>query len=174
MRISTVTLILTILLLAIPVYAEDTSTETTSGCPYLKAMAAAGEKPDADAAKRCPVAGKTADGKGCGGKMSAGCCSAAKSGEAVTDGSTKASAGCCAGKSAVKCPVTGQTAEMKSSMQEKCPVMNRAIDKKLYVDHDGKRIYVCCPGCIEKVKADPGKYIKQIESEGIELEKVET
>ena len=174
MKFSITLLILTILMLGAPGFAQETTTETTSGCPYLKAMAAAGEKPDPEAAKRCPVAGKSDDAKGCCAKMAAGCCSAVKSGEAVTDGSAKATTGCCAGKSPAKCPVTGKVAEAKSSVQEKCPVMNRAIDKKFYVDHDGKRIYVCCPGCIDKVKSDPGKYIKQLESEGIELEKVET
>ena len=55
--------------------------------------------------------------------------------------------------------------------QTVCPVMGGKIDKELYVDADGKRIYVCCKGCIEKVKADPQKYIKQLESQGVTLEK---
>ena len=45
------------------------------------------------------------------------------------------------------------------------------INPKMYVDVQGKRIYVCCPGCITKIKADPGKYIKQMVDEGITLEK---
>ena len=55
--------------------------------------------------------------------------------------------------------------------QTVCPVMGGKIDKNLYVDADGKRIYVCCRGCIEKVKADPKKYITQLEEQGITLEK---
>ncbi|MFZ2658691.1 MAG: hypothetical protein WAX69_27410, partial [Victivallales bacterium] len=40
----------------------------------------------------------------------------------------------------------------------------------LFVDAKGKRIYVCCGGCIGKVKADPEKYIKEMEAKGIVLE----
>jgi hypothetical protein len=47
-----------------------------------------------------------------------------------------------------------------------CPVMGNAVNRELYVDHDGKRIYVCCEACIEKVKADPDKYLKKLEKLG--------
>ena len=56
--------------------------------------------------------------------------------------------------------------------QTVCPVAGGKIDKNLYVDADGKRIYVCCENCLEKVKADPQKYIKRLENEGITLEKI--
>ncbi|MDA3924427.1 MAG: hypothetical protein PF904_07000 [Kiritimatiellae bacterium] len=50
--------------------------------------------------------------------------------------------------------------------QKTCPVMGGKIDKSLYVDADGKRVYVCCAGCIAKVKADPDKYIKVLADKG--------
>jgi hypothetical protein len=52
------------------------------------------------------------------------------------------------------------------TQQTTCPVMGGAINKKLYVDYKGKRIYVCCPGCIGELKADPEKYIKKLEDMG--------
>jgi YHS domain-containing protein len=55
--------------------------------------------------------------------------------------------------------------------QTTCPVMGGKINKAQYADVKGKRIYVCCPGCIGKIKADPDKYIKQMEAEGIVLDK---
>lgn len=55
--------------------------------------------------------------------------------------------------------------------QTKCPVMDGKINKAEYADVNGKRIYVCCAGCIAKIKADPEKYIKQLEAEGITLDK---
>jgi len=55
--------------------------------------------------------------------------------------------------------------------QTKCPVMGGKINKAEYADVNGKRIYVCCAGCIAKIKADPEKYIKQLEAEGITLDK---
>ncbi len=56
--------------------------------------------------------------------------------------------------------------ENVAKLQTKCPVMGGKINKDLYVDHEGKRIYVCCKGCISKVKADPEKYIKKIKMAG--------
>ena len=55
--------------------------------------------------------------------------------------------------------------------QTTCPVMGGAVNTNLYVDAEGYRIYVCCPDCIGKVKADPGKYIKKMQAEGVELQK---
>jgi len=56
--------------------------------------------------------------------------------------------------------------------QTTCPVMGGKINKKLYVDYKGKRIYVCCGGCISTVKADPEKYIKKLEKEGVTVMRV--
>ena len=62
-------------------------------------------------------------------------------------------------------------AEAEPGKQTHCPVMNgNKIDPQLYVDVEGKRIYVCCAGCIAPIKADPAKYIGQMEAEGIVLE----
>lgn len=58
------------------------------------------------------------------------------------------------------------------NVQKLCPVMNEPINKNLFVDFEGKRIYVCCPHCIEKVKDNPKKFIRQLEAEGITLEPV--
>ena len=56
--------------------------------------------------------------------------------------------------------------------QTHCPVMKgEKINPNMYVDVQGKRIYVCCPGCIVKIKAEPEKYIKQMAAEGIALDK---
>lgn len=66
---------------------------------------------------------------------------------------------------------TDAAAKAEVKKQTVCPVMGGKINKEAYVDVQGKRIYVCCAGCIAKIKADPDKYIKQMESEGITLEK---
>jgi YHS domain-containing protein len=63
-----------------------------------------------------------------------------------------------------------QTSKVK--YQTVCPVMGGKINKKLFVDFKGKRIYVCCPGCIKALKKNPEKYIKKLEKEGITLEKI--
>ena len=62
-------------------------------------------------------------------------------------------------------------AEGKS--QTTCPVMGGKINKALYADVEGYRIYVCCKGCIAPIKADPKKIIEKMKSEGIEPEKTD-
>jgi YHS domain-containing protein len=56
--------------------------------------------------------------------------------------------------------------DKKLKPQENCPVMKSKINKALYVDVDGKRIYVCCKGCIAPIKKKPAKYIKKLEKMG--------
>lgn len=56
----------------------------------------------------------------------------------------------------------------KKKLQTTCPTkMGAKINKSLYVDHDGKRIYVCCKACVKMVKKDPKKYIKKLEDKGV-------
>lgn len=70
-------------------------------------------------------------------------------------------------------PANSGTEVKAVKVQTHCPVMtNNVINKAQYVDVDGKRIYVCCGSCIPTIKKDPAKYVKQMEAEGITLEKV--
>ena len=46
--------------------------------------------------------------------------------------------------------------------QTTCPVMGGAIDKALFTEHKGKKVYFCCPGCKEKFEAEPEKYIARL------------
>ena len=63
-------------------------------------------------------------------------------------------------------------AAAKAIQQKSCPFMtDEPIDKKIYADHDGKRVYFCCKKCQAKFKKDPAKYIKKIQDQGIALEK---
>lgn len=50
--------------------------------------------------------------------------------------------------------------------QTTCPIMGGDINKELYVDHDGKRIYVCCGACLSKVKEDPAAAIGKLKELG--------
>lgn len=49
--------------------------------------------------------------------------------------------------------------------QTTCPVMGGKIDKDIYVDYQGRRVYFCCPGCPEKFNEDPEKYLAKLEQE---------
>ena len=52
--------------------------------------------------------------------------------------------------------------------QTTCVMTGKPIDKKLYVDAEGYRIYVCCPGCLDGVKKDPKAAIEKIRTRGEE------
>ncbi len=57
--------------------------------------------------------------------------------------------------------------------QTVCPLMGGKINKDIYADHAGKRVYFCCAGCVDAFKKDPAKYIKQMEDKGIVLANAE-
>lgn len=47
--------------------------------------------------------------------------------------------------------------------QKTCPVMeNNPINPNMFVEYEGKKVYFCCPGCPEKFKADPEKYLSKL------------
>ena len=50
-----------------------------------------------------------------------------------------------------------QTAE-----QTTCPVMGGAIDKNIFIEYQGKKVYFCCTDCLDTFKADPEKYISKL------------
>lgn len=65
-----------------------------------------------------------------------------------------------------------ETKKSASKKQVNCPVMQRTpIDPALYIDVKGKRIYVCCKGCMAQVRGNPDKYIKRLEDKGVIIEK---
>ncbi len=46
----------------------------------------------------------------------------------------------------------------RAKVQVSCPVTHKPVDKKLFVESNGQKIYVCCKGCIGKYQRDPAKY----------------
>jgi YHS domain-containing protein len=46
--------------------------------------------------------------------------------------------------------------------QTNCPVMGGAIDKSIFVEYQGKKVYFCCSMCPEKFQADPEKYVAKL------------
>ena len=68
----------------------------------------------------------------------------------------------------------GYAVDAKEPNQAKCPVLSSPVNKKIYTDYQGKRIYFCCPPCIQEFKKNPDKYMKQFEKEGVILEDAPT
>ena len=54
--------------------------------------------------------------------------------------------------------------------QTTCPVLAGNIDKSVYADYQGKRIYFCCKGCDTEFNKDPEKYMKKLQEAGVTLE----
>ena len=44
-----------------------------------------------------------------------------------------------------------------------CPVMGGQISPNIYVDHNGRRVYFCCKGCVEPFRKDPEKYLRTLD-----------
>jgi YHS domain-containing protein len=48
------------------------------------------------------------------------------------------------------------------SEQTLCPVMNQQINKELFTEYNGRKVYFCCPGCEETFLKDPEKYLGKL------------
>lgn len=46
--------------------------------------------------------------------------------------------------------------------QTNCPVLGGKINKDIYTDYQGQRVYFCCPGCVGKFQSDPEKYLNKL------------
>jgi YHS domain-containing protein len=47
--------------------------------------------------------------------------------------------------------------------QKTCPVMEgNPINKALFVEYKGKKVFFCCPPCKDKFNAEPEKYIAKL------------
>ena len=46
--------------------------------------------------------------------------------------------------------------------QTSCPVMGGKINKAIYTEYKGKKVYFCCAGCVAKFKEDPEKYLAKL------------
>jgi len=57
----------------------------------------------------------------------------------------------------------------KAKTQTVCPMSGKPIDKEVYVDQEGKRVYFCCQDCVKEFKADPAKVMMKMKEEGVML-----
>ena len=53
-------------------------------------------------------------------------------------------------------------ADAKVVEQTTCPVMGGAINKDIFTEYKGKKVYFCCPGCKPKFEKNPEKYIDKL------------
>ena len=90
-------------------------------------------------------------------------------------------AGCSGGDSSGKpdaskpqAPAAGAaTSAGEAKAQTTCPVMaGNPINKSIYSDYKGKRVYFCCGACPGMFAKDPEKYLKVLADAGVKLEDV--
>jgi YHS domain-containing protein len=43
-----------------------------------------------------------------------------------------------------------------------CPVMAGKIDKSIFTEYKGKKVYFCCNDCKAKFETDPEKYVANL------------
>ena len=46
--------------------------------------------------------------------------------------------------------------------QTTCPIMGGKINKAIFIEHEGKKVYFCCDGCQDKFKEAPEQYITKL------------
>jgi len=46
--------------------------------------------------------------------------------------------------------------------QTMCPIMNAPINKALFTEYKGKKVYFCCDGCKEKFEEAPEQFIAKL------------
>jgi YHS domain-containing protein len=55
-----------------------------------------------------------------------------------------------------------ETLAAQVAEQTVCPVMGGKIDKSIFVEYQGKKVYFCCASCLDTFKADPAKYVAKL------------
>lgn len=82
----------------------------------------------------------------------------------------------------VSCSQDGQANDKQSEQehadhgkaQTKCPIKGGDIDKDVYTDYKGMRIYYCCPGCDKTFLKSPEKYLSEMKAEHVTPAKLQT
>lgn len=52
--------------------------------------------------------------------------------------------------------------EKAYTLQSACPVSNKPIKAEVSVEHEGKKVFFCCPGCPDAFKKDPAKFASKL------------
>ena len=59
-------------------------------------------------------------------------------------------------------PVADDVASGPDGEQIVCPVMGGKINKDIFVEYEGEKVYFCCPGCEETFLKDTEKYLPKL------------
>ena len=59
-------------------------------------------------------------------------------------------------------PAEPEGAVSATILQKTCPVMGSPINKDIFTEYKGKKVYFCMPACKEKFEANPEEYIAKL------------
>lgn len=68
----------------------------------------------------------------------------------------------CPKMNAVSQKTSSAASDAKIVEQTVCPVMGMEINKNIFVEYKGQKVYFCCPDCKGKFQADPEKYLPKL------------
>jgi YHS domain-containing protein len=68
----------------------------------------------------------------------------------------------CQKKTEPVAPPTEPTAAAAEIEQKICPVMEAPIDKNIFVEFQGKKVYFCCSQCKGNFEKNPEKYLPKL------------
>ena len=57
---------------------------------------------------------------------------------------------------------TAQETAEEAILQTTCPIMGGAINKAVFVEYQGKKVYFCCKGCETEFNKEPEKYVAKL------------
>lgn len=67
------------------------------------------------------------------------------------------------GQAAAEAQKTADATVAAATEQTTCPVMEgNPIDKNIFVEYKGKKVYFCCQACPDVFNKDPEKYITKL------------
>jgi YHS domain-containing protein len=65
-------------------------------------------------------------------------------------------------KTAADANKTATTAAAASTEQTLCPITGDKIDKSVFVEYQGKKVYFCCAACKSAFNKNPEKYMAKL------------
>jgi len=60
-------------------------------------------------------------------------------------------------------PIPDELKALLSKIEQKeCPVIKGPINKEIFTEYKGKKVYFCCQGCKEEFEKNPEKYVSKL------------
>jgi len=75
---------------------------------------------------------------------------------------------------AVETPSTPQTPVKELKPQTTDAISGNPINRRIYTDYEGFRIYFCCVNSQRNFEDNPERYLRAFRSQGVQLEKIPT